>query len=504
MFQLAHMLKLVSLRMQETGTYNNNYIRPYYADINSFTLDNLSKGIEQIVRTRGNGEISSGFLSGKTDGLITVSAAPERQIDIVNGWAERRLRFILEVHLESSYGTEIYYFQGYSEYFDVTLQSGYVNPKMAFFINSYTRVNRSSDPSNPMGGYMDRVIESYQVLNGRFVASQVENTNILGYQPHTVAPAERLLGARPMDLVVGIQSNSMFQNVNNYTSDTINIDTRVGQGDQVFQSTRSSHIPSQMLSKVINTYRNAQTLVDYGQGAENIYDRVIQSNWEQNPYENAFIRTLSDQKGMPEAINWFTLEDLAVIDPTIGTRTQYSPLQDQHQVHDVGYSGTEGWGGSNIQTQIAALVVNTVGSLMQSCGLVSVYFTATNMTSIGNEPDIRMLAPGIVISTANPIDAYNLFLQRFKTEVLPDLTKNNMIPLAIRVEADAYNETRVSVGIDIEPPVEYAFPSFCDALTQPTMTTSKDNWNGLVSGIEQIMNYCGLENTLPTQGVVEI
>lgn len=504
MFNLAHTLKLVEMRLQETGTFNPNYIRPYYADINSYTLDNLSKGIEQIVRTRGNGEVSSGFLAGKTDGLITVSAAPERAIDIVNGWGERRLRFILEVHLESAYGTEIYYFQGYSEYYDMTLQSGIINPKMAFFINSYTRVNRSSDPSNPMGGYMDRVLESYQVLNGRFVASQVENTNILGQPNLSTTPAERVLGARPMDLVVGIQSNSLFQNVNNYTSDAINIDTRVGQGNQVFQSGRSAHIPSQMLAKVINTYRNAQTLIDYGQGAENIYDRVIQSNWEQNPYENAFIRTLSDQKGMPEAVNWFTLEDLALIDPTIGTRTHYSPLADQYQVHNVGYSNTEGWGGSNLQTQIAALTVNTVGSLMQACGLVSVYFTATNMTSIGTEPDVRMLAPGIVISTANPVDAYNLFLQRFKTEVLPDLTKNNQIPIAIRVEADAYNETRVTVGVDIEAPVDYAFPAFCDALTQPTMTTSRDNWNGLVSGIEQIMNYCGLENTMPAQGVVEI
>lgn len=482
MYSRSAKLNIVELRLQETGTFNTQYHRPYEAIIHNQALESLAKRIEGTIHRNSVGKIDTGLVAGMADGLITVSATPDQQAGIVNGWEERRFRFTMTVSMQSGFGEELCYFQGYSEYFDVS-HGNHINPQLVFYINSYTRVSRMADPSNPLGGYIDRVIEARQVLNGMYGA----NT------------ASQLYGVRPEDLFVGVQSNYLSQGIDGSLPLT---DTRVGLIDKTFANNRQNALPCNILSGVINTWRETQTLADFGQGQENIYDRAIQKTHERSPMENPFIMMLSQlQNNGIAAAAWFTLNDLARIDQTVQQRIYYTPLENTSYVHQTGM--TSEWNAADKQTQIAYLVANATAALMQATGLVTAHFFATNMT-INNQVSVEMTAPGVTFSTANAVAAYTLFTTRFANEVMPDVTCNNVIPIALTISADIYNETHISVSMDGMPAIPFTYPTFADSILQPTMTVNQTNYRGMVTGIEEIMNYCGIDTPALSHAIADI
>lgn len=460
---------IVDMKLQETGTFDTQFVRPYTAEIRSDALENLASRIHDTTKANPGAAINSSLTAGLATSLIMPSTTPERQAAIVNGWNTRRFRFILTVQQDNMFGSEIYYFQGYSEYFDVS-HGGHINPNMVFYINSYTRVNRQRDYNNPNGGYIDKVIESRQVANGRYIT---ENTG-------------ELYGLRPEDLVIGVQSSYMT----NYNDGFGNIlDTRIGLGNEVFSTSRNSAIPSNMLSNVITSYRTAQSVADFGQGTENIYDRTIQMLHEPNPMENAFIRELSSVQGKPFASTEFTLNDLAKMDPSVSSRIFYQPVENIGLLSTAGMNS--GWSDTTIETKIASIVSQSVPGLMLECNLITAQFFSSNMT-IGTTIDTRMLAPGVTVSTANPAACYNMFIMRFNQEVMPDITMLNRIPVTLTVDCDVYNQMVIDVSVDGKPSIRYAVPSFCDALFQPQTSMNRDTFTELVTGVEAIMNYCGI------------
>lgn len=465
-------ISIERLVLQETGTFNQMFHRPYEAVLSNDGLSHLSRRIEETIHQNSVGKVTPSLLSGLSDGLITVSATPDQASNIVNGWGERRFRFTLTVSCKTGFGEEISYFQGYSEYFDIS-HGNNVNPEMIFFINSYTRVSRKADPTNPMGGYIDRVMESRQVLNGTYAANG----------------AGQLYGQRPEDLFVGVQSNFLSQG--DLGLIPMN-DTRVGLINKTFGTTRQNAVPSSIISNLVNTWRETQTLADFGQGDNNLYDRAISQVHERSPMENTFIATLSNiQNNGISPSAWFTLNDLARIDPTVSQRTFFSPLEAGTMVHNAGT--TANWNGAGKETQIAYLIANATSGLMQACGLATVHFFATNMT-MGQGYSVEMTEPGLTYSTANPMAAYQLFTTRFANEVMADITEGNLIPVSITVSSDIYNETSILISIDGGMSTPYSFPTFADSLLQSTMTVNESAYRGMVGRLEDIMNYCGIDS----------
>lgn len=466
---------IVSLVLQETGTYQRQHTRPYEAVIRQEALDNLNNRIANTIRAETVGDVKQTLVSGLANGLISVSATPEREAHIVNGWAERRFRFTMIVESNTGLGTDLFYFQGYSEFFDISY-GDCIDPNMIFYINSYTRIRRQSDPLNPVGGYVDRVVESRQVLNGRYAGNN-----------------EDLYGIRPEDLFVGVQSSYMQDAVSENYSGNRYYDTRDRLNTSTFSNRRSNAIPSDMLSNIINTWRNVQVTADFGTGGENIYDRAIQVVHEKSPSECGFIRELSHLQGLAStATTNFTLNELKEIDHDIAKKTHYQPTENGYGL-SYAEEGSD-WGGSTRSAQIAATLSNAVLALMMECGLVTVHFMASNMMTYDGSLYLKMTDTGLTRSNVNQAGAYEHFLYRFKTEIFPDISFNDEIPLTISLSSNIYNETVVDVTIDIDPTEHYVYPSFADSLLQPTMTMDKHIYHDMVTGVEHILNSCGIDS----------
>jgi hypothetical protein len=123
------------LFLMETGTYNTQYRRPYETNVQGPTLNHLADALH------GTQKYTPSLLAGVANQLIAPSATAEQAAGIVNGWNERRMRFMMEV--ETKYmagGTSTSIVLGYTNYPGVIFHSNYIDPKMEFFENSIVTV----------------------------------------------------------------------------------------------------------------------------------------------------------------------------------------------------------------------------------------------------------------------------------------------------------------------------------------------------------------------------
>ena len=466
--QFNRSIRIVRFTMQETGQYEPQFSRPYQPSGNMEALDNLTNRITEVTRGDATMRIDGSLISGLSGGLVVPQANWETKLLIPNGWNERRLRYKLELEVHTGLATELYEFQGYSEFFDVSM-SGHINPDMVFYINSFMRINRARDYSGlSSAGYRDVVSEAAQIVDGQLHSRETGTA----------------YGIRPEDVFVGVQSAHASQALQGINEGSV-VDTRINRANDVFRTSRVNSIPSNYLGKVIENYRTATNLVDFGVGTDDIYSRAIQSSHEANPFENPFIRALSDQRGMGSA-TYFTMNDLVNLDPTAAERTEYFVVEDAGVLASVGQ--TDGWHRGDLETQLATILTNSVSGLMIANTFVNISFESTNMT-LNAMPFTRILG-GVGATMPDMRPFYNNFITRFETEILPDITHNNTIPVNMIVEADLYGDTKIQLSIDGGPFIPYISPTFADSIMAPVVTNNANNYMGLIEGVEHIMEYC--------------
>lgn len=460
---------VASMLIQETGTFNQLYARPYEAQTQNETLEMLTRRLESTMNGDPSARIHGSLIAGLSSGLVMPNASWERRLSIPNGWNERRLRFIMEVHVQAAFNTDIYYLQGYSDHVGVTL-TGSIDPNMPFFINSYVRIGRSPDYSG-MGLTRDQVIETAQVINGQFHI--------------TDAVSGQVFTLRPGDLVIGIQSSYISETFDQGISPALGraLDTRNTGLPSTIRSNRSNAIPSNFIANYISGFRSAAYASEFGQGNDDVYSRAIQGMHEPSPYENPFIRALSQVTGIPNTTA-FTMNDLVSIDPDAASsgRVSYQPARDVFQLHQTGQ--TEDWGGANLKTQLATLLINSVSGLMVDCMLKFVAIDTTTLT-IDGQPCTRIINAQS-FTNLNLAAHFQRFIERFNTEILPDITFNGNIAIDALIAIDLYGQSTVDISIDGDARVPYAAPSFCDSIFSPVVTTNPSHYHGLVQGMEYI------------------
>lgn len=461
---------IANLLIQETGTFNDLYSRPYTAQTNNENLDMLSRRLEATARSNQSSSVASSLVTGLATnisaGLVMPAASWERRLTIPNGWNERRLRFILEAHVKRAFNVEIYYLQGYSDHVGISM-NGAIDPNMPFYINSYIRVVRSTDYTGT-GILRDTVSETAQVIDGQFHVTNAESGLV-----YTL---------RPEDLITGIQSNYIKSAMEASVMGTV-YDTRTSGLPSVVGSSRSNAIPSNFVANYISGYRRALWSADFGVSSDDVYSRAISEMHEESPYSNPFIRALSNIRGIPNTTQ-FTMSDIAELDPEAITtgRVRYEPVRDAIALHRAGE--TEQWDGADLKTQLATLLINSVSGIMVDCMIRNVTFDTTTLT-VNGLPLTRIISANS-FTNMNISYHYQHFIDRFNSEVVPDITYNGNIALSALLSIDLYGQSTVELSIDGDPSTPYAAPSFCDAIFAPVVTTDANQYHGLVHGMEQI------------------
>ena len=460
-------IRINKLVLQETGTYNPMYNRPYEVDTTNGAVQRVVSRAAEAV-----GGVQAGALGSVASQLIKPTTRVKPGLDdvnIPNGWNTRRLRFVMEVQVTAKTGSvTIYYLQGYSDHHGASM-SGFIDPNMPFFINSYMRVARmfQQTPAGPL--HHDRVIETIQVLNHKLISSG----------------GSTIWRMRPADMFAGIQSNHLRM-----VGGGDVFDTRVNSmySPQTFVSSRTNNVPTHFLAGFMRSYQMATELANFGQGSDNILNRAQNTAMgsEYSLDDNAFLRALANIQGIPTTSE-FTLNNLVNIDPEVSKKLVYNALRTEAYaaLHQSGQ--TAGWHSSMRETEVAAQLANSVPTMMIENFIGNLAFKATNMMG-GNQASIIPLSVWS-IAGVDCIRECTIMLNRIQAEILNDISYGNQDPYDIEMSVDIFGETRISVRMYDPTPVVYAVPSFGDGLFAPVYTRDENVFNSNTHDLEIVTNY---------------
>ncbi len=454
-------IRIAELFIQQTGTYSNQYFRPYVSYMDGQQLNQIISRVEQM----GPGAaINSNVFSGLTSNLVSPSAQVAGEVPIPNGWGETRARFILVVYVEFSTGNPIrYYIQGFTDYLGYS-RAGNIDPNLTFFINSITAV--SSIPVMTPVGMMEqnKVIESDLVVND------------LSTGQNMYSQSKFLV--RPSDIFNGIQVSDINQ------IDPSLMDRRSLLTMEPKSSNRLNNVPAEYISKIIDSYNRGRYLTDYGQSETDILSQAKSMILEESTSMNPFIAAISNMKGV-QTTKIFQYSDLLRLDPNTDNVTKINWISDRNigELHQAGQ--TEYLHGADRTTVVASSLALSIPALMMEYLLSNVTIQATNNT-LNGAIEI-LLIPGRSLTNADTPQHYEAFKHRLLMEVINDFTWNNQTAFAMYVTCDLFGDTKVELSLDGGPLTPYVFPSFSDSLYTNVITPNQESYMGLVNAFSTLM-----------------
>lgn len=462
---------ITKLLMVETGTYNDMAYRPFQTQVDLPTLQTLQEA------TMGGSKITPENISGIAGGLLRPTAQAQGVVNIPNGFAEPRFRFLMELEFTGINGTSTrQVFTGYSDYLGIS-HGGHIDPNMRLFFN--TAISMRVVPDYSASGLIHRatVNDASHILLGEYNPSMHRGFNNMGH--YTM---------RPEDLFCSMQANFLG---NAEQEPVMDMRTSFGVG-AIKKSRRSNGSAPVFLSKTMNAMKSAMDATDGAGDFPEILDRAAGQVREQLISNDPFLKTLQQQTQLMEGGS-ITYGELMAISPDLDGRAVVILAKGvaAQQNHMVGQ--TEHWMGSSMETVTATTLSHSVPSIMMDLMLTKITFSATNRTLDGQFHIQIMQCEGF--SQNVDLSPYlDMFVNRLQVEILRDLTLNNAIDIALTMAVDVIGETRIDIGMNGNPTIPYATPSFCDSLTAPVIASSQQHLNSLSMDIENMREALGVHH----------
>lgn len=451
-------LTLKKIFMFETGTYNQQWRRPYETTVDGEIL----RAIEE--KTQGYSEFTPMVMAGVANRFIAPKAQPESSIQIPNNWNEPRIRFLME--LEYSHGsfgapvTEIVI--GYTDHPGVGL-NGSVDMNMEFYINSIMQI-RNTVVNSPLGNMISSVV--------------TDNSHVLcNNNWNGIYTPQREQRMRPEDIY-------SVMSIGNMDTDGVAVyDGRAVNTSMAVKSSRMNNYATNYSSKIFEGYRQASLVHNTHDSNENLYSNAKKLTRDNSISSDPFISRISEAYGMAN-VNKFTFGILKQIFPyaeNVTVAKLLAPTQRQ-TVHMAGQ--TCEWGGADGETHMATIISQAVPCIMMDLALTRLVFKSTNRTINCQPQTVFMEANGFV--SGDLTRQLEVFRVRLESELLNDVTYNNAIDYAIEMNIDLLGETWLSISINGSPMIDYVTPSFADALMTPIITTNNDVIRNLASDFDAL------------------
>lgn len=460
--------RILRMIVQETGTYGTQYRRPFETNLTGIGQNQLLESIA------GVSSISAVAMASLPSQFITPSATPESEVNITNGWANKRLRFFLEIQYESHVGTFINeYVVGYTDHPGLSF-GGYLDPQMVFFINAIN-TTRSTIVQTHMGNQIHHnLIDASHVL--------IDNT----YPGAFAHSSNKIHALRPEDIYIKMESNALFNDDDN--TQYQNIDTRGSITTQAVKSKRSNNIVPIYTANILDAY--LQSSRQEGHVSNDVLRENATALVKSNTVSSDPFMSFISQRNHLSQTNTFTLGDLQALDSNINNIINVVPTTASYSsnLHSAGQ--TASWGSSDYSTLCATMIAQSVPSYMLQQGINKIHFTSTNLDFGGNTTTI--------VNTAKSFnEGYGLgeqiqaFKFRLENELMRSISHNNQTGFQLEVLCDLLGETWVKVSINGESLVDYVCPSFCDALMTPVVTRNESVVSAIAHDFDNIMTTMG-------------
>ena len=468
--QAQPQFRIVKSMMVESGTYNQEFTRPY---IGSTDSDVVALYTEQTNQGR---QVDRNTLAGIAGRIIAPSAVPDAQVSVSNGWATRRIIFMIEIiELNTRLTTVI---MGYADKVDLSI-GGLVDPNLRLTINSSITLN-TVEYETPTGPQVRKRV--------------VENSHLLGIQTmnslHAIDPSynqdgQRVYMQRPTDIANNLSLGHMNAGIigDGRTQIVPNKQTR---------SRRANNSAPVYLSEVINGIvqtAQAPELEGPHVSAQEVYSQAGAVMGESNVHSDPTLRYISNNSNLRNEGN-VTWGNMCHIFPDLDRVTEYYKHSDTVQPLSGHFESTHGsfeyWDRVSWEALMATTVFHTLPSIISQSMLVGITGTMTNVTAEG--------IPMVNITNAHSfIDGFDRTLavqqveHRILTELFPGLSLGNQRTVFVAFNINLIRDGWVSIAIDGKPPIEYSSPCFADGLLLPTLATNENSLSSLAGHINTLV-----------------
>lgn len=472
-------IRVVRFVIHETGTYNEQYRRPYASQLTAQGLNQILENVEQ------SPTINTGIFSGLSSQILSPTSTYESTLTIPNGWSERRFRFML--HLEVAYktgGTIQEIVTGWSETPASTASLyGTLDPNTIFRVNATMHI-RNQVMNTPLGAQTQSSVAdcSHVLTDGNWSGIHTQ---------------EKQITMRPSDIF----SKIIVSGVENELSSEGSYDASTVLSNVAKKSKRTNGIATDYITDIVRSFTNADSQLGIGQDPMGAMDAlsIAQSySRENSAARDPFLDSMASLNNMT-VTDVFSLADLSRLDPNAKNNTLYIKMgvTEQGEAHVAGR--TSHWGGSDIHTHVATILSNSVPSIMMANLITNVAFITTN-TDLSGRMDTRVLEMNGFVNHMDMTQAATAFVAKLEHEILKEL-HNNQIGFAIQMEVDLLGETKIVVNLNGEQ-YDYVTPSFCDALFVPVITTNNFSANQLANDLGTLMtNISDFKNNHTFSGV---
>lgn len=466
--------RVVSMNIMEAGNHHDQFTRPYSIHLSSSTLDTLRDRVHDEGGVLSASAIGSVF--GTSEGLY-VSAVPDTDdrgnpvvAPVPYGWEERRFRFALIFETDTASGTELELVQGMTSHWeDPSIQSSYLPPDTEFVINSIVKL-RQARIKTARGyenswrvGKSDHLLSSASGGIGRGRNGLLEDTRFTLRPTEIISMAATALYRDEVEDSNGVNTVGVMNNLPTLTSRSNN--TAMSYASRFFSAVGRSFSAEAI---------GGMEPEDSGGFAMDSRVANARSYLHESGYsEYQFCRALS--KIHTVKTNTFQLSDLFKLDPDAPRDIAVAYQVDPNYAGESCYRDyTSEWYGTDISTQVAAIVGSSVPVFMSRYGIMQCSFNITNQTPDASH-DFAFTSIRSLMDDSSITDKliFN-FKETLIDECIRQISDNNSRDYNLECSFSLIGDSTVTVSMDGGHPYTYAVPTFTDGLLSPQVTTNQE------------------------------
>jgi hypothetical protein len=442
-------LRILSLLVQRTDPMGDLYMRPFTSSLDQMVLNQITESVSEALG------VTSATIAKSAGNMIRPAPVHEGVISIPEGWNSIRMRWVMRVEITDTMGTQtLEVLGGFTEYFDVSFGM-HINPNMRFYINNIQTMNPTAMVNNP--------------VNGMLEGSSVISNN----QPTNTVSVDRLYALRPQDVIENIQDAAHYG-----AGLTFESNTNKNIGTVPIKSNLRHNAAAGYLGDLLGNFLASKASVQYQNATESPWENTYHAIKNPTVTRDGFLSRLGHATGQMLTPNSFSLNELQMLDPNV---LNVFHLETSSAL---GYAG-EYWGGSDLLTQAATIIGQSVPGYMNRFGLARAQFSLQT----GMEPLVADFAS--ITPLADPRQMLMGFKFVVQHELMATLVNGFMFVEAM-VNSDLFGITTIQIRLNgVGPFTPFSFPSFCDSLAAPVISRNSTNVADIYSSMDTVLSAVG-------------
>jgi hypothetical protein len=473
-----NMLGVEMFILTQTGTYQEQYLRPFEVHVNQDTISRLQYA------TQEGANLGVASVQNVASDIVCPRAQVEGKVGISGeGWKSRRFRFIMKVREQNPFMggvTTQRIFFGSSDNCDISY-GGLLDPKMRIYFNSETIINESIQQTIN-GPVRNMVIAgSNQIVSPVDIGSSM-NQMFAPPTAHLIRPEDIFSIGQTLEVAKRVTEAGLIDGV---IDRHITQSAMLGEGGAYKYSHRRDTAPTRFVSDTLGAYSHAVKEAnmanegDYLSAGSALNPEMLLGEAHarvanQEIQKNSFLAMLKDHANYMER-GYVELQDLVRLFPEVGTDqvTKFSMDNGQSKRIVNFAEHSNHMHGSDPASIAASLLGQVIPSLMMDTFLRHVKFAVMNGTGPNNYT-FQFFGDGTksLIDSGFDMRPHLMeFERRMATDCLNSISRGNQMPFQISMSCDLAGDSVIDIQLAGDnSPIRYVVPTFTDSLFSPVIT----------------------------------